>query len=198
MTDPAKVGELLRAIDGYRGTLPVRCALRLAPLLFVRPGELRTAEWAAFDLDAALWSFTASKTETPHLVPLSTQALAILRELHPLTGRGRYLFPSPRTPDRPLSDNGVLSALRRMGIPKEEMTGHGFRAMARTILDEVLGYRPEWIKQQLAHTVRDPLGRAYNRATHLEGRRQMMQGWADYLDRLKAGAIVIAFPKGAA
>ena len=194
VTDPAKVAELLRAIDGYQGTLPVRCALRLAPLVFVRPGELRTAEWKDVDLEGSTWSFTASKTGTPHLVPLSTQALEILRELHPLTGRGRYLFPSPRTAERPMSDNGVLSALRRMGIPKEEMTGHGFRAMARTILDEVLGYRPEWIEQQLAHTVRDPLGRAYNRATHLEGRRQMMQGWADYLDRLRTGAEVIQFP----
>ena len=177
VTDPAKVGELLRAIDGYQGTLPVRCALRLAPLVFVRPGELRTAEWADIDLDGATWSFTSSKTGTAHIVPLATQALAILRELHPLTGRGRYLFPSPRTAERPLSDNGVLSALRRLDIPKEEMSGHGFRAMARTILDEVLGYQPDWIEQQLAHAVRDPLGRAYNRATHLEGRRAMMQAW---------------------
>lgn len=191
VTDPAKVGELLRAIDGYQGTLPVRCALRLAPLVFVRPGELRHAEWKDFDLDAAEWRYLATKTDTPHIVPLATQAVALLRELHPLTGRGRYLFPSPRTAERPMSDNGVLSALRRLGIPKEEMTGHGFRAMARTILDEVLGYRPDWIEQQLAHAVRDPLGRAYNRATHLEGRRTMMQGWADYLDRLKAGAEVI-------
>jgi integrase len=193
VTEPAKVGELLRAIDGYRGTLPVRCALRLAPLVFVRPGELRKAEWKDFDLDGATWSYTASKTGTAHIVPLATQALEILRELHPLTGRGRYLFPSPRTAERPMSDNAVLSALRRLGIPKEEMTGHGFRAMARTILDEVLGYRPDWIEQQLAHAVRDPLGRAYNRATHLEGRRTMMQGWADYLDKLKAGADVLPF-----
>jgi integrase len=119
--------------------------------------------------------------------------VVLLRELHPLTGRGRYLFPSARTGDRPMSDNAVLSALRRLGIPKEEMTGHGFRAMARTILDEVLGFRPDWIEQQLAHAVRDPLGRAYNRTTHLEGRRTMMQRWADYLDKLKAGADVIAF-----
>jgi integrase len=187
VTDPAKVGELLRAIDGYQGTLPVRCALLLAPLVFVRPGELRHAEWADVDLDGATWNYTATKTGTAHIVPLATQAVAILRELHPLTGRGRYLFPSARTADRPMSDNAVLSALRRMGIPKDEMTGHGFRAMARTILDEVLGFRPDWIEQQLAHAVRDPLGRAYNRTTHLEGRRAMMQGWADYLDRLKQG-----------
>lgn len=197
VTDPAKVGGLLRAIDGYQGTLPVRCALRLAPLVFVRPGELRKAEWVDVDLAGAMWSFTATKTGTAHLVPLATQALEILCELHPLTGRGRYLFPSPRTADRPMSDNAVLSALRRLGIPKEEMTGHGFRAMARTILDEVLGYRPEWIEHQLAHAVRDPLGRAYNRATHLEGRRTMMQGWADYLDRLKAGAEVTPFRRTA-
>jgi integrase len=191
VTEPAKVAELLRAIDGYRGTLPVRCALRLAPLVFVRPGELRKALWADVDLDAAEWRFTASKTGTPHIVPLATQALEILRELRPLTGRGRYLLPSARTDERPMSDHAILAALRRLGIPKDEMTGHGFRALARTILDEVLGYRPEWIEQQLAHAVRDPLGRAYNRTAHLDGRRAMMQGWADYLDRLKAGAEVI-------
>jgi integrase len=191
VTDPAKVGDLLRAIDGYSGTLTVRVALRLAPLVFVRPGELRKAEWADVDLDGATWSYTVTKTGTAHSVPLADQAVALLRELHPLTGRGRYLFPSARTGDRPMSDNAVLSALRRLGIPKEEMTGHGFRAMARTILDEVLGFRPDWIEQQLAHAVRDPLGTAYNRATHLEGRRTMMQGWADYLDKLKAGAEVI-------
>jgi integrase len=193
VTEPAKVGDLLRALDGYRGTLTVRVALRLAPLVFVRPGELRKAEWADVDLDGATWSYTVTKTGTAHIVPLATQAVVLLRELHPLTGRGRYLFPSARTGDRPMSDNAVLSALRRLGIPKEEMTGHGFRAMARTILDEVLGFRPDWIEQQLAHAVRDPLGRAYNRTTHLEGRRTMMQRWADYLDKLKAGADVIAF-----
>ena len=191
VTDPGKVGDLLRALDGYEGTLTVRVALRLAPLVFVRPGELRKAEWADFDLEGATWSFTATKTGTAHVVPLATQAVALLRELHPLTGRGRYVFPSARTADRPMSDNAVLSAMRRMGIPKDEMTGHGFRAMARTILDEVLGFRPDWIEQQLAHAVRDPLGRAYNRTAHLEGRKAMMQGWADYLDRLKAGADVV-------
>lgn len=188
VTDPARVGELLRAIDGYQGTMVVRCALRLAPLVFVRPGELRRAQWADIDLDAALWIYTASKTGTPHTVPLAPQAVAILREVQPLTGRGRYVFPSARTAERPMSDNTILAALRRLGIPADEMSGHGFRAMARTILDEVLGFRPDWIEQQLAHAVRDPLGRAYNRTAHLEGRRQMMVAWADYLERLTAAS----------
>lgn len=194
MTEPAKVAGLLRAIDGYQGTFIVRCALQLAPLVFVRPGELRTARWADIDLDAATWNFAASKTGAAHVVPLARQAVAILRELHPLTGRGAFVFPSVRGADRPMSGNSTLAALRRMGIDANEMTAHGFRAMARTILDEVLGYRPDWIEQQLAHAVRDPLGRAYNRTAYLEGRRQMMQAWADYLDRLKAGADVIQLP----
>jgi len=193
VTEPGKVGDLLRALDGYNGTLPVCCALRLAPLVFVRPGELRKAKWADFDLNAGEWRCLVTKTQTPHIVPLSTQAVSILRELHPLTGRGEFVFPSARTADRPMSDNAILAALRRLGIGKDEMSGHGFRAMARTILDEVLGYRPEWIEQQLAHAVRDPLGRAYNRTAHLEGRRAMMQSWADYLDRLKNGADVVQF-----
>lgn len=191
VTEPAKVGELLRALDGYSGTLTVRCALQLAPLVFVRPGELRTAQWADIDLDAAEWRYTVTKTGTPHIVPLSSQAVTLLRELHPLTGRGRYVFPSARTADRPMSDNATLAAMRRLGISKDEMTGHGFRATARTILDEVLGFRPDWIEQQLAHAVRDPLGRAYNRTSHLEGRRTMMQAWSNYLDGLKNGADVI-------
>jgi len=188
LTDPKKIGPFLRVLDGYEGSLIVRCALRLAPLVFVRPGELRRAEWKAIDLEAGEWRFTVAKTDTPHLVPLSRQAGEILRELHPLTGRGRYVFPSGRTPrgDRPMSENAVLAALRSLGIGKEEMTGHGFRAMARTLLDEVLGYRPDYIEHQLAHVVRDPLGRAYNRTAHLPQRRKMMQEWADYLDRLKA------------
>lgn len=151
----------------------------------MRPGELRKAQWADVDLDAAQWRYTATKTGTAHVVPLSTQAVEILRELRPLTGRGRYLFPSARGADRPMSDNAILSALRRMSIPKDEMSGHGFRAMARTILDEVLGYRPDFIEHQLAHAVRDPNGRAYNRTAHLPARTQMMQGWADYLDGIK-------------
>jgi integrase len=190
-TEPDQIAAVLRAIDGYEGTLPVRCALRLAPLVFVRPGELRKAEWADIDLDAAEWRYTVTKTNTPHIVPLSRQAVAILRELQPLTGRGRYVFPSARSASRPMSDNAVLAAMRRMGIGKDEMSGHGFRAMARTILDEVLGFRPDYIEHQLAHTVRDPNGRAYNRTVHLPERHKMMQAWADYLDKLKAGAKVI-------
>ncbi len=191
LTDPKKVGPLLLALDGYSGTPWVKAALQLAPLTFVRPGELRTAKWQDIDLEAAEWRFTTSKTGQAHIVPLSTQAVAILRELYPITGDGTYLFPSPRTNTRPMSDNAVLSAMRRMGIGKDEMCGHGFRAMARTILDEVLGYRPDWIEHQLAHAVKDPNGRAYNRTAHLEGRRTMMQGWADYLDALKTGGKVI-------
>jgi len=150
-------------------------------------------EWAEIDLDAAEWNIPAEKMKTghPHLVPLARQSLVILKEIQPLTGAGRYVFPSPRTSRRPMSNNGVLSALRRMGFEKDEMSGHGFRAMARTILDEVLQVRPDFIEHQLAHAVRDPLGRAYNRTTHLPERRRMMQTWADYLDGLKAGAKVI-------
>ena len=184
-TEPERVAEILRAMDGYEGTLTVRCALRLAPLVFVRPGELRKAEWADIDLDTAEWRYTVTKTNTPHIVPLSRQAVEILRELQPLTGRGRFVFPGARSNGRPMSDNAILAAMRRMGISKEEMSGHGFRAVARTILDEVLGVRPDYIEHQLAHAVRDPNGRAYNRTAHLEGRRQMMQQWADYLDMLK-------------
>jgi integrase len=185
-TDPKRVAEILRAMDGYEGTFPVRCALRLAPLVFVRPGELRNAEWADIDLDGAEWRYTVTKTKTPHIVPLSEQAVAILRELHPLTGRGRFVFPGARSNGRPMSDNAILAAMRRMGIDKDEMSGHGFRAMARTILDEVLGVRPDYIEHQLAHAVRDPNGRAYNRTAFLPERRKMMQQWADYLDTLKA------------
>jgi integrase len=182
IVDPRQVGPLLRTLDGYQGTLTVSCALRLAPLVFVRPGELRKAEWADVDLDAAEWRYHVSKTSSEHIVPLSSQAVAILREVHALTGDGRYVFPSARTSERPMSDNAILAAMRRLGIPKDEMSGHGFRAMARTILDEELGFRPELIEHQLAHAVKDANGRAYNRTTHLAERRRMMQGWADYLD----------------
>jgi integrase len=185
-TEPRKLGKLLLAMDGYKGSLPVTCALRLAPLVFVRPGELRHAEWANIDLEMGEWRFTASKTGAPHIVPLSKQATAVLRELKPLTGTGRFIFPSARSGDRPMSDNAVLAAMRRMGIEKEEMSGHGFRAVARTILDEVLGVRPDFIEHQLAHAVRDPNGRAYNRTAHLAERKKMMQDWADYLDGLKS------------
>lgn len=196
-TDPEAVAGILRAMDGYEGTLTVRCALRLAPLLFVRPGELRSAKWADVDLEEKQWRYIVTKTNTPHIVPLSRQAMKILREVHPLTGSGQYVFPSARSKTRPMSDNAILAAMRRAGIDKEEMTGHGFRAVARTILDEVLGVRPDYIEHQLAHAVRDPNGRAYNRTAHLPERRKMMQQWADYLDTLKAGAKVISITKQA-
>lgn len=191
--DPNAIGGLLRALDSYIGSPVTKCALRLAPLVFVRPGELRQAEWAEFDLDAAEWNLPAEKMKMrePHLVPLAPQAVAILREIHALTGQGRYVFPSARSPQRPMSNNAVLSALRRMGYGIEEMSGHGFRAMARTVLDEVLHFRPDYIEHQLAHAVKDPNGRAYNRTAHLTERRKMMNAWADYLDTLKyAGKVV--------
>ena len=193
ITEPKAIGALLRAIDDYQGHFVTKCALRLAPLFFVRPGELRKAEWTEFDLDKAEWNIPAErmKMREPHLVPLAAQAVATLRELHALTGSGRYVFPGARTNGRPMSDNAVLAALRRMGFAKDEMSGHGFRAMARTILDEVLQVRPDFIEHQLAHAVRDPNGRAYNRTAHLAERKKMMQQWADYLDKLKAGAEVI-------
>ena len=186
-TDPKQFAAILRAMDGYNGTPAVSSALRLAPLLFVRPGELRKAEWAHIDLDGAEWRYTVTKTNTPHIVPLSRQVLQILRELQPITGHGRFVFPSARSNTRAMSDNAILAAMRRMGIDKDEMSGHGFRAVARTILDEVLGVRPNFIEHQLAHAVRDPNGRAYNRTAHLPERRKMMQQWADYLDELKIG-----------
>ena len=188
VTEPKQAAELLRTLDGYQGTFTVARALRLAPLVFVRPGELRKAEWVGIDLDSAEWRYTVTKTNTAHIVPLATQAVAILRDLHALTGTGRFVFPGARSNRRPMSDNAILAAMRRMGIAKDEMSGHGFRAMARTILDEVLGVRPDLIEHQLAHAVRDPNGRAYNRTAHLVERRKMMQAWADYLDQLKAGA----------
>jgi len=197
ITEPKRVAELLRMIDSYeRGTLTVHCALRLAPLVFVRPGELRHAEWADIDLDAAVWRFTVTKTQTQHIVPLSRQAVNILRELEPLTGRGRYVFPGSRSAARPMSDGAIPGALRALEIRKEEMSAHGFRAMARTLLDEARGVRPDFIEHQLAHAVRDPNGRAYNRTAHLPERRKMMQDWADYLDKLKAGAEVISIGSG--
>ena len=197
VTDPRQVASVLRTIDAYEGTLTVQCALRLAPLVFVRPGELRTAEWKDIDLDQAEWRYTITKTNTLHIVPLCRQAVEILKELHPLTGQGRYVFPGARSTSRPMSNNAVLAAMRRMGIAKGEMSGHGFRAMARTILDEVLGFRPDFIEHQLAHAVRDPTGRAYNRTAHLTERRRMMQAWADYLDNLKNGADIVRFNKEA-
>jgi integrase len=202
ITDPKQVGELLRAMHDYQGLPTTRSALLLAPLVFVRPGELRQAEWAEFDLDAAEWKIPAERMKLIkakkaeggfHWVPLASQAVALLRDLHPLTGHGRYVFPSPRSDDRPISDNAVLSALRRMGFAKDEMTGHGFRAMARTLLQERLGVEVAIIEAQLAHAVKDSLGRAYNRTEFLVQRRQMMQLWADHLDRLRVGAEVLPF-----
>ena len=185
ITDPAKAGELLRMIEGYQGGPIVRAALRLAPLVFVRPGELRTALWNEIDFGRCEWRFVVKKTNSPHIVPLSSQSIRLLNEIYPLTGTSEYVFPSPRTFSRPMSDNAVLAALRSMGIPKDEMCGHGFRAMARTILDEVLGFPVHLIEHQLSHAVKDTLGRAYNRTKHLPERQAMMQKWADYLDELK-------------
>jgi integrase len=187
VTEPKRVGELLRMIDTYSGTLTVQCALKLAPLVFARPGELRTALWQDIDFEDREWRYVVSKTETQHIVPLSTQAIGILEALHPLTNRSIYVFPNARSRHRPMSNNAVLSALRAMEISKDEMSGHGFRAMARTILDEVLGFRPDIIEHQLAHRVKDPLGRAYNRTSHLTERKKMMQEWSDYLYQLKGG-----------
>jgi len=187
VTEPAALADLLRAMHGYYGLPMTQAALKLAPLVFVRPVELRTAEWAEIDLDAATWLIPKHKMKmrTEHLVPLSRQAVEILQEIHPLTGDGRYVFPGHRSRSRPMSENAVLAALRRMGFGTEEVTGHGFRATARTMLDEVLGFRPDIIEHQLAHRVKDPNGRAYNRTTHLPERVRMMQVWADYLDELR-------------
>jgi integrase len=186
-TDPAEVGGLLRAIDTYSGSPVVAYALRLLPLVFVRPGELRAAEWAEIDTARALWTIPGEKMKMrlPHLVPLSRQALTLVEQLRPITGQGRYLFPGRYGGDKCLSDMALNAALRRMGFDSDEITGHGFRAMARTLLDEQLRCRPDAIEAQLAHAVPDRLGRAYNRTLHLEERTVMMQAWADYLDELK-------------
>jgi integrase len=193
ITEPRKVGELLRAIDGYSGHPYAVAALKLAPMLFVRPGELRAAEWAEFDLDAGEWRILGAKMKmgVDHIVPLSRQAVSVLRGLVPLTGHGKYVFPSIRTSDRCMSENTLNAALRSMGYSNTVMTAHGFRALARTILDEVLGERVDLIEHQLAHAVKDVNGRAYNRTAHLPARREMMQRWADYLDKLRVGADVL-------
>jgi integrase len=195
MTDPQQVAPLLRAIDAYSGTFVVKSALQLAPLVFVRPSELRQAEWEHIDLESKEWRYVVTKTNTPHIVPLSSQAIEILTNLHPLTGNGRFVFPSARTPNgsRAMSDVALLAALRRMGFDKSEMTIHGFRAMARTILDEVLGFRPDFIEHHTLHAVKDANGRAYNRTAHLAERKKMMQVWADYLDSLKPETAIISF-----
>lgn len=201
ITDPKEVGALLRAIRGYKGTFVTACALKLAPLVFVRPGELRHAEWNEIDLDKAEWRIPGEKMKArePHVVPLSQQAVEVLRELHPLTGRGRYVFPSVRSGKRPMSDNTVLGALRRLGFAREQMTGHGFRSLASTLLNEQ-GWNRDAIERQLAHAERNNVRAAYNYAEYLPERRRMMQAWADYLDRLAVESNVVAgnFGKAAA
>ncbi|MBF0631088.1 MAG: integrase arm-type DNA-binding domain-containing protein [Magnetococcales bacterium] len=190
ITDPVGFGQLLRAIETYQGFLPVRCALRVLPMVFVRPGELRMAEWTEFNLDAAEWSIPAARMKSglPHIVPLSTQAVSIFRDLQPFSGHGQFVFPTPRNKNAPVSNMAFNAALKAIGYSGKEMTAHGFRATARTLLDEVLGFKIELIEHQLAHAVRDPLGRAYNRTTHLPERRKMMQSWANYLDDLRHGS----------
>jgi integrase len=193
ITEPAELGALLRAINGFNGTLVVKCALRLIPMVFVRPGELRQAEWVEFDFDHAEWNIPAEKTKLrrPHLVPLSSQAVAILRELYPLTGGGCYVFPGGRDAKRPMSDAALNAALRRMGFTQAEVTIHGFRATARTLLHEKLNFDPNVIEHQLAHRVSDPLGAAYNRTKFIRERRKMMQAWANYLDNLTKGGKIL-------
>jgi len=190
IVEPKAVGALLRAIDGYEGSLVVRCALRLAPLVFVRPGELRMAEWEEFNLDEKEWRIPAArmKMRAPHFVPLSTQAVEILRELHPLTGDKRFVFPGERSRDRAMSNNTVNAALRRLGYSSEQMTGHGFRSMASTLLNEQ-GWHPDAIERQLAHQEQNEIRAAYNYAKHLPERRKMMQAWSDYLYRLRASSV---------
>ena len=191
--DPVELGGLLRAIQQYRGTYPVQCALNLTPHLIVRPGELRRMEWAEIDVDERIWTIPATKMKgrCDHLVPLSDQSLAILEELRPLTGNGQFVFPSLGTKSRPMSENTVNAALRRLGYSKEEVCAHGFRATARTLMDEVLHERVEHIEHQLGHAVRDPLGRSYNRTSFLDERRAMMTRWSNYLDGLAAGADIV-------
>ena len=196
ITEPTKIAGLLRAIDGYEGHFVTRCAMKMAPYVFVRPGELRHAEWSEIDLDNAEWRIPAEKMKMRelHIVPLSDQVISILKEIQLLTGNGRYVFPSIRTNTRPMSENTVLAGLRRLGYTKEEMTGHGFRSMASTLLNEQ-GWHRDAIERQLAHAERDSVRAAYNYAEHLPERKRMMQSWADYLDALKIGAEVIPFKK---
>jgi integrase len=193
-TEPQQVAELMRAIDGFTGTLTVQTALRLAPLVFVRPSELRKAKWADIDLEAKEWRYFVTKTKTEHIVPLCTQAIEHLKDIQPLSGHGEFVFQGGHNPDKAMSEAAINAALRRMGYDtKTEITGHGFRAMARTILHERLNIDPYIIEHQLAHKVPDALGAAYNRTKFIEQRTAMMQVWADYLDELKAGAKVLPF-----
>ena len=198
ITDPSAVGGLMRAIDSYEGYFVTKCALRLAPLLFVRPGELRQAEWDEINLDKSEWRIPAEKMKAgeQHIVPLSQQAINILTDLQPLTGPNGYIFPGIRSRSRPMSENTINAALRRLVYTKGEMTGHGFRSMARTLLNEQ-GWHHDAIERQLAHAERNNVRAAYNFAEHLPERRKMMQGWAEYLDELKNGADVVPIQKGA-
>ena len=186
--DTRMLGNFLLASETYSGTPTVKAALLLTPILFQRPGELRSMEWSEINWEEAIWEIPAEKMKMAiaHTIPLPTQAIAILKSLEPLTGHGKYVFPSTRGASRPLSDNGVRTAIRTMGFSGEEVSPHGFRATARTLLDEKLNYRVDYIEQQLSHAVKDANGRAYNRTKHLEQRREMMQAWADFLDHLKA------------
>ena len=197
ITEPKQVGDLMRSIFAYTGHPTTLAALKLTPLVFVRPGELRTMEWAELDLDAAEWRIPGSKMKmkVDHIVPLCTQAVELLCSVRPVTGHGRYVFPSLRTGERPMSENTINGAVRAMGYSKEVHTAHGFRATARTVMDEVLGERVDLIEHQLAHKVKDANGRAYNRTSHLPARVVMMQRWGDYLDKLRIGAYVIQFKK---
>jgi len=192
ITDPKGIGELLRAIHAYRGQPITEAALKLAPLVFVRPGELRKAEWSEVDLVNGEWRIPAHKMKLPeqHIVPLAKQAIAILRELEPVTGLGRYVFPCMRGEDRPMSENALTAALRRMGYSGDQMTWHGFRSLASTQLNEQ-GFEPDWIEAQLAHAERNDIRAAYNYAKYLPQRRKMMQAWADYLDGLRLGPSVL-------
>jgi len=194
ITEPKQVAELMRAIHQYSGHAFAVAALKLSPLVFVRPGELRSAEWSEINFEKAEWRIPGIKMKMgmDHVVPLSTQALDILKSVHPMSGHRKYVFPSIRTSERCMSENTINAALRSLGYTKEMMTAHGFRAMARTIMDEVLGERVDFIEHQLAHAVKDPNGRAYNRTAHLPARREMMQRWADYLDNLREGATILA------
>jgi integrase len=200
ITEPARIGELLRAIEGYVGQPTTHAALRLAPLVFVRPGEIRAAEWCEFTLDGKEpeWRIPGERMKMgePHVVPLSRQAVGILRALQHITGEGRLLFPSLRTLARPISENTLNGALRRLGYSGDEMTGHGFRSMASTCLNEQ-GWHPDLIELQLAHAERNKVRAAYNRAQRLDERRKMMQAWADYLDGLRAGANIVPLKRSA-
>jgi integrase len=201
IVDPQRAAKLLLAMDSYRGGPIVRAALQLAALTFVRPGELRKAEWCEIDLTSGTWVIPPLRrklkkqqklTGQPHIVPLATQAVAILSELQRLTGHGVYVFPGARSHERPMSENAVLAALRSMGITAEEHSGHGFRALARTMLEERLHYPAHIVEAQLSHAVKDVHGRAYNRTEHIDQRREMMQRWADYLEQLRSSVS----PKG--